>query len=116
MTQIALPQPEELKCDMYVMLTDVQAVYTNWGQPGARAIRRASPEGLRALPFAAGSMGPKVAAACVFVRRMGGRAVIGSLADALSLLRGDASTTIMRENVDIEWAETGSGKGGKDQL
>ena len=61
-------------------------------------------------------MGPKVAAACAFVRQTGGRAVIGSLADALSLLRGEAGTTITRESVDIEWAETVSGKGGEDQL
>ena len=93
---------EQLKCDVYLMLTDVKAVYRNWGKPDARAIRWASPEALQSLPFAGGSMGPKVEAACEFVRKTGGRAIIGALEDALLLLRGESGTTVTTEAVGIE--------------
>ena len=33
----------ELGADLYVMLTDADAVYEGWGTPSQRAIRRASP-------------------------------------------------------------------------
>jgi carbamate kinase len=94
---------EELGADAYLMLTDVKAVYTNWGKPGAKAMRRASLDAISALAFAAGSMGPKVEAACDFVRRTGGIAAIGSLEDAVAMLLGNSGTTIA-PNVDgIEW-------------
>jgi carbamate kinase len=86
------------------MLTDVDAVYTGWGTPAARAIRRASPDAIAALPFAAGSMGPKVEAACAFVRKTSGIAVIGALDDAPRLLRGQAGTTVTVDAGAIEWA------------
>ena len=53
--------------------------------------------------FAAGSMGPKVEAACRFVRADSGFAVIGSLADAGAMLRGEAGTTVTRQATQIEW-------------
>lgn len=96
---------EELKADAYLMLTDVHAVYTDWGQPGAKTIRRASPDGLGALVFAGGSMGPKVEAASDFVRRTGGFAAIGSLEDALPMLQGTAGTRVSAEAHGIEWYE-----------
>lgn len=84
----------ELGADLYVMLTDADAVYLDWGQPTQRAIRRASPEALGALPFAAGSMGPKVQAACRFVRETGRPAAIGELSDLERIIAGEAGTTI----------------------
>jgi carbamate kinase len=39
-------------------------------------------------------MGPKVAAACWFVERTGGFAVIGSMTETEALLRGEAGTRI----------------------
>ena len=51
----------ELNADLFVMLTDAEAVYVDWGKPTQKAIRRASPTELQTLSFAAGSMGPKVA-------------------------------------------------------
>lgn len=45
--------------------------------------------------FAAGSMGPKVEAAINFVRRTGGVAGIGSLSDALEIVRGKKGTLIV---------------------
>ena len=78
------------------MLTDVDAAYDGWGTPDARPIRESTPDELARMEFAAGSMGPKVEAACRFVRRNGGFAAIGSLADAPRLLRREAGTTVAR--------------------
>jgi carbamate kinase len=96
---------QELGADAYLMLTDVKTVYTNWGKPDARAIRRASPDAMEALKFAAGSMGPKVEAACDFVRNTGGIAGISSLEGALPMLQGTAGTTFAVHVNGIEWYE-----------
>jgi carbamate kinase len=96
---------QELGADAYLMLTDVKTVYTNWGKPDARAIRRASPDAIEALSFAAGSMGPKVEAACDFVRNTGGIAGISSLEGALPMLQGTAGTTFAVNVNGIEWYE-----------
>src|SRR4029077_1425921 len=67
----------EVAADALLIVTDVDAVYTDWGTPDKGAIRRASPQALSDSEFAAGSMGPKVRAACMFVEQTGGLAVIG---------------------------------------
>jgi carbamate kinase len=85
---------EDLHADALVIVTDVDAVYADWGTPDQRPIRRATPETLSAGDFAAGSMGPKVRAACSFVERTGGFAAIGSIADTPALLRGEAGTMV----------------------
>jgi carbamate kinase len=87
----------ELKADALLMLTDVDAVYRGWGTPHARAIHRISPQALRELDFAPGSMGPKIQAACEFVEQTGGMAGIGRLEDALAILDGKAGTAITRD-------------------
>jgi len=91
----------EIDADLLVIATDVSGVYLDWGTSSARPILRASPEALGALGFAAGSMGPKVEAACEFVKRTGHRAVIGALADINSLIAGIAGTSITRDQVEI---------------
>lgn len=96
---------QEIQAQAYLMLTDVKAVYTGWDTACARAIRRAAPHALDSLDFASGSMGPKVEAACTFVRQTGGVAGIGSLEDAAALLRGDAGTLITPHMEGIEWYE-----------
>jgi carbamate kinase len=87
----------ELHADVFVMLTDARAVYADWGTPAQRQIRRASPQALEAFSFAAGSMGPKVDAACRFATASGKRAMIGSLDDLEAILAGEAGTTISRD-------------------
>ena len=84
----------ELGADLFVMLTDAGAVFVDWGRPSQCAIRRAAPSALDELSFSAGSMGPKVDAACRFARSTGKRAAIGSLADLGRILDGTAGTTI----------------------
>ena len=84
----------ELGADALAILTDVDAVYTGWGTPAQRPIRSATPKELSATEFAAGSMGPKVRAACRFAERTGGFAAIGSIHDTAALLRGEAGTRV----------------------
>ena len=94
----------ELGTDLFIMATDADAVFENWGKPNARAMRRASPEALTAYPFPAGSMGPKVDAARRFAEATGKRAAIGALKDLPGIISGQAGTTVTKEASGIEWA------------
>jgi carbamate kinase len=94
---------QSLRAEIYLMLTDADAVWENWGTPAARAIRRASPEALARLKFASGSMGPKVEAACDFARAGGGQTGIGSLEDAVDIINGRAGTLISAQFEGIEY-------------
>lgn len=84
----------EMRADVLVMLTDVPAVLTDFGTPMEKPLGKVSVAELEALTFPAGSMGPKVEAACRYVRATGGRAVIGSLEDAANVISGTAGTQI----------------------
>jgi carbamate kinase len=95
---------KDLHADALAIVTDVDAVYVDWGTPQQRAVRRATPSALAGVEFAAGSMGPKVRAACSFVEETGGTAVIGSIADTPALLRGEAGTTVTRDASGLEFA------------
>jgi carbamate kinase len=92
-----------LHADAFLMLTDVSAVYADWGTPEAWPISRASPDDLVARSFASGSMGPKVEAACRFVGANSGFAAIGSLSDAGAMLREAAGTIVTRAASQLEW-------------
>jgi carbamate kinase len=94
----------DLEADVLAILTDVDAVYAGWGTPDQQAIRRASPAELDAADFAAGSMAPKVKAACRFVEQTGGQAAIGSIHEAAALVRGEAGTVVSREGARVEAA------------
>jgi len=84
----------DLHADCLIIATDVSEVFIDFGLPTQRPIRSASPEALGGVSFAAGSMGPKVAAACAFVTTTGRRAVIGSLDQIEAMLRGEAGTQV----------------------
>ncbi len=94
----------ELGADLFVMLTDADAVYADWGTPTQRAIRRASPAALNAMSFASGSMGPKVQAACRFASLTEKQAAIGALADLEQILAGHAGTTISVAEPEVVYA------------
>jgi carbamate kinase len=96
---------KDLGADALAIVTDVDAVYSGWGTPEQRAIRRATPEALGGTEFAAGSMGPKVRAACSFVEETGGLAAIGSIEDTPALLRGEAGTIVTRDADGLELAD-----------
>ncbi|AWN17170.1 carbamate kinase [Salinisphaera sp. LB1] len=84
----------QLKADALLMLTDIDAVQTDFGTPQARRLRRVGADALDDIAFADGSMAPKIAAAQTFVRETGGFAAIGRLNDADLLLVGRAGTRI----------------------
>ena len=95
----------DLGADALAIVTDVDAVYEGWGTPDAardpaRHARRAS----SASEFAAGSMGPKVHAACQFVERTGKVAAIGSIRDVAELVRGEAGTLVTPDAIGVELA------------
>ena len=84
----------EVEADQFVVATEADAVYLDWGKPGQRAIRRATPDALGEFDFPAGSMGPKVDAACSFVRVSGKSAYIGALDRLPALLAGETGTEV----------------------
>ncbi|NTU82823.1 MAG: carbamate kinase [Chloroflexales bacterium] len=96
---------EEVHADAYLILTDTDAIYEDWGTPRQRAIKHSSPESLKAYTFPAGSMGPKVEAACAFAASTGQRAVIGSLDKALAVLKGESGTVISKTFKGISYYE-----------
>lgn len=93
-----------IEADCLVIVTDVEAVYLDWGLPSQRAVGKVAPQALaRELKnhaFPAGSMAPKVEAACAFVLATGKRAVIGSLNQIEALLAGTAGTQVSIDAAD----------------
>ncbi len=91
----------ELRAELLLILTDVEAVQRDYGTERAAPIRRmtiAEAESLlNAGQFADGSMRPKVEAAIAFVRAGGKRAVIAELGCGLAAIRGETGTTIVAE-------------------
>ena len=87
------------------MATDVDGVYLDWGKPEQRAIGRVNPDALLevASTFPAGSMGPKVIAACEFVKATGKRAGIGGLTSIDEMLAGERGTIVTSEIQGIEF-------------
>jgi carbamate kinase len=91
----------ELEADLFVMLTDADAVCVDFGKPTQKQIRSATPKALKALSFPAGSMGPKVDAACHFAMKTGKKAAIGALKDLGAIIAGKAGTTISKKGSAI---------------
>jgi carbamate kinase len=85
---------EALDADFLVVATDVPNVMKDYGLATEQPIHRATPGGLRALGFPAGSMGPKVEAVCRFVELTGGAAAICSLEETVEMLAGNAGTIV----------------------
>jgi carbamate kinase len=84
----------ELQADLFVMATDADGVYIDWGKPSQKLIKTAHPNELKEYEFAAGSMGPKVEAACQFALLTGKDAAIGSLDDLNQIANKLGGTTI----------------------
>jgi len=94
---------EQLSSDLLVIATDVDAAYIDWGKPTQKAIAQAHPDELERLGFAAGSMGPKVQAACEFAQNTGKVAVIGSLANIEAIVQGKSGTRISTAEPGIRY-------------
>jgi carbamate kinase len=90
----------QLEAELLVILTNVDAVYADWGTPSKRPLSRLTVDEARALDsrgaFGEGSMAPKVRAAADFVAATGGRAVIAELSQGMDAVQGRAGTTIAR--------------------
>jgi carbamate kinase len=87
----------DLDADTLVMATDTPAAYLGFGTDDQRSITAAHPDAVlaeHAAEFAAGSMLPKVTAACDFARTTGRPAVIGQLSDIEGMVAGTAGTRI----------------------
>ena len=91
----------EVDADLFVMATDVDGVYTDWGTPDQRRLDRITADELRAISFPAGSMGPKVDAATEFVAATGKRAAIGSLEQLDAMVAGTAGTNVVSETAPV---------------
>jgi carbamate kinase len=89
----------DLDADLFVMATDADGIYLDWGTPQARLLGRTTPGELGRYQFAAGSMGPKVGEACAFVNATNHRAAIGALADIERIVAGDAGTQVEPDSV-----------------
>lgn len=87
----------ELSADLLLIATDVDGVYENWGTSQQRRIGRITPQKLLQMGFAAGSMGPKIEAACQFVLKTGCPAAIGPLDRIEEVAEGKTGTWIVAE-------------------
>jgi carbamate kinase len=89
----------ELGADLFLILTDVDAVYTGWGTEQQLAIRSMTVAEADQLmsegAFGEGSMAPKVAAAADYVRRTQGRAIITELSKGRAAVQGTGGTEII---------------------
>jgi carbamate kinase len=87
-----------LAASTLMILTNVDAVYADWGTPAQRPLRalrvREAEMMLAGEGLGRGSMRPKLEAAVEFVRAGGERAVIADLGDGSMALRGETGTTI----------------------
>ena len=85
---------EQLEADLLVIATDVDGVYTGWGTPQQARLGNVTVDQVVEMNLPAGSMGPKVAAACGFATQTKNEAVIGSLADIDRIVAGTAGTRV----------------------
>lgn len=90
----------ELGAELFLILTDVDAVYEHFGTSAQKPLTTMTVDQADELDesgaLGEGSMGPKVRAAADYVRRTGGRAIITELSRGLDAVHGRAGTTIAR--------------------
>lgn len=89
---------EEAKADTFMILTDVENVYVNYGKPDQKALTEVTlaeaEKYVKEGQFSAGSMGPKMEAAINFAK-IGGRAIICALDKADLAMEGKSGTHIL---------------------
>lgn len=87
----------QIRADALLLLTDVKAIFRDFGRAQASAIDRISATEAMRLALPDGSMRPKVEAAVDLVHAGGGPAAIGALEDALAVLQGQTGTRIVAD-------------------
>jgi carbamate kinase len=89
----------EIGAAVLLILTSVDGAYRAFGTPHQELLREVRADEaeqlLAAGEFSAGSMGPKIEAACDFVRSGGHRAIIARLDQGLEAVQGTAGTSIV---------------------
>ena len=93
-----------IDADLFVIATDVDGAYLDWGKPEQKRIALAAPDAALAFGFASGSMGPKIEAAANFATATGKDAVIGALADIEQIVAGKAGTRISGKADGVTYA------------
>ncbi len=84
----------QLGADALLLLTDVDAIYRDFGTDTATPIHKLTVAEAESLALPAGSMGPKLAAASRFAEG-GGISGIGRLEDAVAILERQAGTCVV---------------------
>ncbi|OUZ11602.1 carbamate kinase [Aeromicrobium sp. PE09-221] len=90
---------QELKADLLIIATDVDAVVADWGTDYAKPVGEVTAVEMRSIAadqdFAAGSMGPKVEAVTAFAESGTGTGVITSLARIGAAAEGQIGTRVV---------------------
>lgn len=90
---------EEVEADVFMILTDVDNVYVNFGTPDQKALEKVTLEEMQAYvdqgQFGKGSMGPKVEAAINFASKRG-VSIICSLEQVDKAINGESGTIISK--------------------
>jgi carbamate kinase len=90
----------ELKADLFIILTNVDFVSTNFGKKTQRNLTRVRSKEIRRYydkgQFPPGSMGPKIKAALDFIENGGKQVLITSARELTRALRGLSGTHIVR--------------------
>lgn len=102
----------DIGAEVLVILTDVDAVYADFGKETQRPLRRLTLDEAEDLlhsgALGEGSMAPKVEAAAQFVRGGGKRAIIARLDQGREAVAGRAGTEIFDDEQVRECVETGA--------
>jgi carbamate kinase len=89
----------ELRSDKFLMLTDVDGAYINYGKHNERRLSKLTSAEARGYledgQFSEGSMEPKILAGIRFVEDGGSKAVIAELSDVVNAVEGSAGTQIV---------------------
>lgn len=89
----------DVDADEFLVLTDVEAAYQNYGTEDEQRIDEVTPEEARELfdegIFGEGSMAPKVKACIEFAENGGDRAMITNPEHATEAIAGEAGTTVV---------------------
>ena len=91
---------QEIKADIFVIVSDVEGAGINWGRPEQKVLRQTPLAKMEKYAgegqFPAGSMGPKVEAIMQFFKASGNRRVICQLDDIEKAIAGQAGTEIVK--------------------
>ncbi len=86
---------KDLNADAFMILTDGDGVFQNYGKPNQKKIDTVNLQELAQMEFDAGTMGPKISAVSDFVKKTEGIAAIGDLSKGIETMQGKAGTRIV---------------------